>query len=163
MFLFRVAKVQTEDCKEWKKSLVAQLKEVYRQAWFRFVWGIFFPVFFSQENMSFIYFLSDPTGGRDLKGTRANPKNLRTAPQSRDQTLTRGNLALTRNIEFNRPVRVIRGYKLDSPYAPEDGYRYDGKLTSYTVCMYANLQADFLNLTHIHKLTSLHLVHIYKV
>jgi len=24
------------------------------------------------------------------------------------------------------PVRVIRGYKLDSPYAPETGYRYDG-------------------------------------
>ncbi|XP_022109613.1 E3 ubiquitin-protein ligase UHRF1-like isoform X2 [Acanthaster planci] len=65
-------------------------------------------------------------GGRDLKGTKANPKNLRTAPQSRDQTLTRGNLALTRNIEFKRPVRVIRGYKLDSPYAPEEGYRYDG-------------------------------------
>ncbi|XP_071804832.1 uncharacterized protein [Asterias amurensis] len=65
-------------------------------------------------------------GGRDLKGTRANPKNLRTAPQSRDQRLTRGNLALTRNVEFKRPVRVIRGYKLDSPYAPEDGYRYDG-------------------------------------
>ena len=29
-------------------------------------------------------------GGRDLKGTKSNPKNLRTAPQSKDQTLTRG-------------------------------------------------------------------------
>ncbi|XP_046862748.1 E3 ubiquitin-protein ligase UHRF1-like isoform X2 [Xenia sp. Carnegie-2017] len=29
-------------------------------------------------------------GGRDLKGTKANPKNLRTAPQSKNQTLTRG-------------------------------------------------------------------------
>ena len=28
-------------------------------------------------------------GGRDLKGTKANPKNLRTAPQSKDQTLTK--------------------------------------------------------------------------
>lgn len=65
-------------------------------------------------------------GGRDLKGTKANPKNLRTAPQSKDQTLTRGNLALSRNVETKHPVRVIRGYKLDSPFAPEDGYRYDG-------------------------------------
>ena len=31
-------------------------------------------------------------GGRDLKGTKANPKNLRTAPQSKNQTLTRGNI-----------------------------------------------------------------------
>jgi len=65
-------------------------------------------------------------GGRDLKGTKANPKNLRTAPQSCDQTLTRGNLALSRNVDTGNPVRVIRGYKLDSPFAPEEGYRYDG-------------------------------------
>ncbi|XP_059154417.1 uncharacterized protein LOC131939900 [Physella acuta] len=68
-------------------------------------------------------------GGRDLKGTKANPKNLRTAPQSKDQTLTRGNLALNRNVETKNPVRVIRGYKLDSPFAPEEGYRYDGLYT----------------------------------
>ena len=55
-------------------------------------------------------------------------QNLRTAPQSKDQTLTRGNLALSRNVETKHPVRVIRGYKLDSPFAPEEGYRYDGKL-----------------------------------
>ncbi|KAJ7379533.1 hypothetical protein OS493_015324 [Desmophyllum pertusum] len=72
-------------------------------------------------------------GGRDLKGTKANPKNLRTAPQSKDQTLTRGNLALSRNAESGKPVRVIRGYKSKSPYAPEEGYRYDGL---YTVAKY---------------------------
>lgn len=65
-------------------------------------------------------------GGRDLKGTKANPKNLRTAPQSKDQALTKGNLALTKNVENGRPVRVIRGYKLAGIYAPEEGYRYDG-------------------------------------
>ncbi|XP_069105426.1 uncharacterized protein [Argopecten irradians] len=65
-------------------------------------------------------------GGRDLKGTKANPKNLRTAAQSKDQELTRGNLALSRNVESGHPVRVIRGYKLKSPFAPEEGYRYDG-------------------------------------
>lgn len=70
-------------------------------------------------------------GGRDLKGTANKPKNLRTAPQSKDQTLTRGNLALSRNVETGNPVRVIRGYKLQqfSQFAPEDGYRYDGLYT----------------------------------
>ena len=31
--------------------------------------------------------------------------------------------------ETHKPVRVIRGYKLDSPYAPREGYRYDGLYT----------------------------------
>ncbi|CAB4039298.1 E3 ubiquitin- ligase UHRF1-like, partial [Paramuricea clavata] len=67
--------------------------------------------------------------GRDLKGTKSNPKNLRTAPQSKDQTLTKGNLALSKNVENRKPVRVVRGYKLNSPYAPAEGYRYDGLYT----------------------------------
>ena len=56
-------------------------------------------------------------------------QNLRTAPQSKDQELVRGNLALSKSVETGNPVRVIRGYKLQqySPFAPEDGYRYDGK------------------------------------
>jgi hypothetical protein len=66
-------------------------------------------------------------GGRALKGTKANPKNLRTAPQSKDQTLTKGNLALSLNIETRKPVRVIRGYKANTEFTPEYGYRYDGK------------------------------------
>lgn len=75
------------------------------------------------------YFTYTGEGGRDLKGTKLKPKNLRTAPQSKDQTLTRGNLALSRSAENGHPVRVIRGYKLDSPYAPDQGYRYDGLYT----------------------------------
>lgn len=80
-----------------------------------------------------VYFTYTGEGGRDLKGTKANPKNLRTAPQSKDQTLTRGNLALSQNTENNKPVRVIRGFKSKSPYAPEEGYRYDGL---YSVAKY---------------------------
>lgn len=38
-----------------------------------------------------------------------------------------GNLALSRSVESGKPVRVIRGYKLNSLYAPEEGYRYDGR------------------------------------
>ncbi|KAI9136349.1 PUA-like domain-containing protein, partial [Paraphysoderma sedebokerense] len=65
-------------------------------------------------------------GGRDLKGTKSNPKNLRTAPQSKDQTLTKGNLALYKAVESKQPVRVIRGPKCNSKFAPLAGYRYDG-------------------------------------
>ncbi|RPA99311.1 hypothetical protein L873DRAFT_917125 [Choiromyces venosus 120613-1] len=64
------------------------------------------------------------SGGRDLKGTAKNPKNLRTAPQSSDQTLTGFNLALKVSCETGNPVRVIRGYK--AALGPKEGYRYDG-------------------------------------
>ncbi|CAZ81145.1 unnamed protein product [Tuber melanosporum] len=64
------------------------------------------------------------SGGRDLKGTASNPKNLRTAPQSSDQTLTGFNLALKVSCDTGNPVRVIRGFK--ATLGPEEGYRYDG-------------------------------------
>ncbi|PWW76046.1 hypothetical protein C7212DRAFT_195018 [Tuber magnatum] len=64
------------------------------------------------------------SGGRDLKGTAQNPKNLRTAPQSSDQTLTGFNLALKVSCDTGNPVRVIRGFK--AALGPEEGYRYDG-------------------------------------
>ena len=32
-------------------------------------------------------------------------------------------------------MRVIRGFKLDSPYAPAEGYRYDGLYTVETAWM----------------------------
>jgi len=65
-------------------------------------------------------------GGRDLKGTAQAPKNLRTAPQSKDQQLINGNLALKTSYQNGKPIRVIRGYKGAAPYAPLEGYRYDG-------------------------------------
>ncbi|ETW87243.1 hypothetical protein HETIRDRAFT_153833, partial [Heterobasidion irregulare TC 32-1] len=67
------------------------------------------------------------SGGRDLKGTKNAPKNLRTAPQSSDQSFENSfNKALKISSETHKPVRVIRGYKLKSPFAPIEGYRYDG-------------------------------------
>ncbi|KAK0208329.1 PUA-like domain-containing protein [Desarmillaria ectypa] len=67
------------------------------------------------------------SGGRDLKGTAAQPKNLRTAAQSSDQSFENTfNKALRRSSETKKPIRVIRGYKLRSPYAPNIRYRYDG-------------------------------------
>ncbi|KIK95244.1 hypothetical protein PAXRUDRAFT_398876 [Paxillus rubicundulus Ve08.2h10] len=69
-------------------------------------------------------------GGRDLKGTKAAPKNLRTAEQSYDQSFDHNhNKALKRSVETGKPVRVIRGFKLRSPYGPSEGYRYDGLYT----------------------------------
>jgi putative restriction endonuclease len=55
-------------------------------------------------------------GGRDTN----------TGQQIADQTFTRGNAALARNKVIGLPVRVIRGSELDSAFAPEQGYRYDG-------------------------------------
>lgn len=49
-----------------------------------------------------------------------------TGRQISHQLLTRGNLALAVNHLQGLPVRVIRGAGLDSPYAPQTGYRYDG-------------------------------------
>ena len=46
--------------------------------------------------------------------------------QIADQQLTRGNLALAVSHTQGLPVRVVRGPKLTSPYAPTGGYRYDG-------------------------------------
>ncbi|KAG9083232.1 hypothetical protein FS749_006204 [Ceratobasidium sp. UAMH 11750] len=67
------------------------------------------------------------SGGRDLKGTKANPKNLRTAPQSSHQTFENSfNKSLLISSQTKKPVRVIRGFKLPSKYAPKSGYRYDG-------------------------------------
>jgi len=57
------------------------------------------------------------SGGRELK-----TKNLRTAPQSSDQVLTRGNAALDKSAQTGNPVRVIRGFK--ASMGPITGYRY---------------------------------------
>ncbi|KAI5822693.1 hypothetical protein K523DRAFT_407425 [Schizophyllum commune Tattone D] len=36
------------------------------------------------------------------------------------------NKSLQQSYESRKPVRVVRGFKLNSPYAPEQGFRYDG-------------------------------------
>jgi len=60
------------------------------------------------------------SGGRDLSG------NKRAAPQTSDQVLEKGNKAIAVNLWRGLPLRVIRGYKLKSRFAPPSGYRYDG-------------------------------------
>ncbi|KAI5480073.1 mitogen-activated protein kinase kinase kinase kinase 4-like protein [Pseudohyphozyma bogoriensis] len=93
------------------------------------------------------------SGGRDLKGTKAAPKNLRTAPQSSDQTFTKLNAAIAKSVETKKPIRVIRGFKGHSAWAPETGYRYDGLYictkawmdvgeSGFKVCRYAFKRMD---------------------
>ena len=57
----------------------------------------------------------------------SHPVQLRTAPQSCDQSFDHKlNKTLKASVKTKNPVRVIRGFKLPSVYAPEEGYRYDG-------------------------------------
>jgi len=59
------------------------------------------------------------SGGRD--------KSSRVGPQTCNQSFDHPpNKALKISASTGRPVRVVRGHKLDSPYAPPEGYRYDG-------------------------------------
>ena len=62
------------------------------------------------------YLLYTGSGGRDR----------RTGLQIMDQELTNHNLALVVSHDRGLPVRVSRGPKRGSPYAPATGYRYDG-------------------------------------
>ncbi|KAF7320315.1 hypothetical protein MKEN_00816300 [Mycena kentingensis (nom. inval.)] len=51
----------------------------------------------------------------------------RSRSQSSDQNFeNKANQALLKSSKTLRPVRVIRGFKVPSPYAPYEGYRYDG-------------------------------------
>ncbi|KAH7915788.1 PUA-like domain-containing protein [Hygrophoropsis aurantiaca] len=83
------------------------------------------------------------SGGRDLKGTKAAPKNLRTAEQSSDQSFDNNfNRSLKRSEQTGKPVRVIRGFKLKSKYGPSFGYRYDGLYTVKKSWMDKGLNAE---------------------
>ncbi|SPO29313.1 uncharacterized protein UTRI_06262 [Ustilago trichophora] len=72
------------------------------------------------------FFTYTGSGGRDLKGTKQNPKNLRTAPQSKDQSWDGKNAALKKSVETGKPVRVVRGYKGANEFCPKEGYVYSG-------------------------------------
>ncbi|KAK0430692.1 hypothetical protein EV421DRAFT_1743777 [Armillaria borealis] len=53
--------------------------------------------------------------------------------QVKHQKYTHGNRALQKAMESDQPVRVIRGYRLHSKYAPNNGFCYDG-LYKVTAC-----------------------------
>jgi putative restriction endonuclease len=55
-------------------------------------------------------------GGRDAA----------TGKQVADQELTAGNRGLAAAMDQGLPIRVSRGWRLESKFAPADGFRYDG-------------------------------------
>jgi len=71
-------------------------------------------------------YIDDRDDGNVIIYTGEGGRDQKTKRQVADQTLTGGNLALARNFKEGIPIRVNRGYNLDSKYAPKSGYRYDG-------------------------------------
>jgi len=61
------------------------------------------------------YILYTGQGGQGERGK---------SEQIKDQEFTRGNQGLVLSREYNKPVRVIRGYQ--TKHGPVSGYRYDG-------------------------------------
>ncbi|MBC8104721.1 MAG: HNH endonuclease [Cytophagales bacterium] len=68
----------------------------------------------------------DADFGDEIWYTGEGGNDVKTKGQVAHQALARGNLSLIRNLLEGIPVRVIRGFRLNSAFAPEDGYRYDG-------------------------------------
>lgn len=68
----------------------------------------------------------DVDEGETVTYTGQGGRDPNTGQQIADQDLTRGNAALAVSHSQGSPVRVIRGPKLRSQFAPAAGYRYDG-------------------------------------
>ena len=90
------------------------------------------------------------SGGSVLQGVVNGKRlNLRTAPQTFDQSFQSNlNAALLTSSRSRRPIRVIRGYKSNSKWAPLEGYLYCGLyvckrawladgVSGFKVCRYA--------------------------
>ncbi len=71
-------------------------------------------------------YVDDSDEGDEVIYTGEGGRDPNTGRQIKDQTLTVGNLNLAKRCDAGDPVRVIRGYKAKSRYAPAEGYRYDG-------------------------------------
>jgi len=71
-------------------------------------------------------YVDDEDYGDTIIYTGEGGRDTKTGLQVSNQSLTGGNLALANNCTQGNPIRVIRGAQLESEYAPETGYRYDG-------------------------------------
>ena len=71
-------------------------------------------------------YIDDIDEGDIIIYTGEGGRDQRTGRQVADQTMTRGNLALSRHYQEGNPIRVCRGSTLDSPHAPQSGYTYAG-------------------------------------
>jgi predicted restriction endonuclease len=64
--------------------------------------------------------------GDEIIYTGQGGRNPDSRSQDFDQPMTLGNAALVTSHREGLPIRVIRGARLASPFAPAAGYRYDG-------------------------------------
>ena len=64
--------------------------------------------------------------GDEIIYTGEGGRDPNTGAQVANQTITGGNKQLIENCNIGHPIRVIRGHQLDSKFAPNSGYRYDG-------------------------------------
>ena len=71
-------------------------------------------------------YVDDEDHGDLIIYTGEGGRDVQTGRQTADQTMTRGNLALSRNFKEGIPIRVTRGHLHKSRYSPVAGYRYDG-------------------------------------
>jgi putative restriction endonuclease len=68
----------------------------------------------------------DQDYGEQVIYTGHGGRDPNSGKQIADQRFIAGNKALALNKAHGLPVRVIRGSELESQYAPDEGYRYDG-------------------------------------
>lgn len=71
-------------------------------------------------------YVDDQDHGNVIIYTGDGGNDSGTKRQIADQELTGRNLALAKSADEGLPVRVTRGSNGHSPYAPVEGYRYDG-------------------------------------
>ena len=76
----------------------------------------------------------------DDRDTRDVISYTGSGPSNSHQKMKAGNLALKVSCDTGRPVRVLRSSKLDSPFAPTKGLRYDGL---YRVTNYRQMENKF--------------------
>lgn len=71
-------------------------------------------------------YVDDMDLGDTIIYTGEGGRDASTGRQTADQELTGGNLNLANNYREGIPIRVNRGHKADSDYAPAQGYEYAG-------------------------------------
>lgn len=71
-------------------------------------------------------YVDDIDEGDVIIYTGSGGRDERTGRQVEDQKYERHNKNLVISYNNKSPIRVSRGYKLKSDYAPKQGYRYDG-------------------------------------
>jgi len=88
-------------------------------------------------------YVDDEDYGDRIIYTGEGGNDPNTKRQVEDQTFTKGNLGLAKNVETGLPVRVLRGPKHKSPLPTPKGYRYDG-LFSVVSCWHEEGRDGFL-------------------